>query len=120
MKADLKKRIIVANLVFIFVFLNIWDFALGGEIFNAMVLAIFIFGPVVVLWHINKLWSQAILTLVSSLEFLGLLVFTLEGFEISGSAISGKTIYFTPFLLMAGVNMIWGLKKYSFFKVRLN
>jgi len=42
-----------------------------------------------------------------------MLVFVAEGFELGGVATTLKSIFWLPYLLMAGANGFWGLKIYS-------
>jgi len=51
--------------------------------------------------------------LISIFEFAMILIFVLEGFELGGAATTLKSIFWIPYLLMAGVNGFWGLKIYS-------
>ena len=107
------KDIFAANLLFIFVFLNLWDLAISHRIFNAMAIGVFIFSGPAVLWLIGKLWAIAIVTLVSFMEVLIIAVMLLQGIQISGADITLKTIFFAPFLVMACINMVLGLRFYT-------
>lgn len=108
-----EKNLTKINLVFIFIFLNIWDFVLNRIFFNGMVLGILMFSPAVFLWYIGKFRAVVLLTILSIFEFVVMLVFVLEGFELGGSATGVKSLFWVPYLLMAAVNGFWGLKIYS-------
>lgn len=110
------KDIFAANLLFIFVFLNIWDFAVSRKIFNAMPIGIIIFSVPAILWLVGKMWSIAMLTLISVVQFLIIGVLLLQGIQISGAGITTKTFFFLPFLAMTVLNMVWGLKFYGKFR----
>ena len=101
-----------ANLVYIFVFLNIWDFAVNRVIFNGMIIGAIMFGPAVLLWLVGSFRAVALVTLVSIVEFMAMLVFVGEGFELSGAALSLKSAFFVPYLAWAGINSYWGLRAY--------
>lgn len=101
------------NLVFIFLFLNVWDYALNRTFLNGMFLGLFMFAPAVVLWFLNRFKGVVLLTIISIFEFMGMLVFVWEGFELSGIGYSSKSIYWIPFMLVAGLNAFWGLAIYS-------
>ncbi len=110
---NLPKNLLKANLVFIFIFLNIWDFIISRELFNAMSIGILMFGPAAFLWLVATVRAAALITLISIFEFTMIAVFVVEGFELGGAATTLKSIFWTPFLFMAGVNTFWGLKIYS-------
>ena len=112
-KGKLSKRLTKANLLFMFVFLNIWDFAINRIFFNGMVLSVVMFGPIVFLWYLGKFRAVVLLTLLSIFEFVVMLIFVLQGFELGGLAITLKSVFWIPYLLMAGVNMVFGLKIYA-------
>jgi len=78
-----------------------------------MILGILMFGPAVFLWFIGTFRAIALITLIYIFEFMVMLVFVLQGFELGGAANTLKSLYWTPFLIMAGVNTYWGLKIYS-------
>ncbi len=101
------------KLLFIFIFLNIWDFLISKELFNGMALGVILFGPAVLLWYVGNIRSAALTTLISLFEFMVMLVFILQGFELGGIGTSLKSIYWLPYLMMAGINGFWGLKIYS-------
>ena len=106
------------NLVFIVIFLNIWDFVVNREFLNGMVLGILMFGPAAFFWVVDSIRATALVTLISILEFIMLLILVIEGFEISGTGAGVKSIFWVPYLLMAGTNGFWGLKIYSEYRER--
>lgn len=101
------------NLLFIFIFLNIWDFALNRTFFNGMLLGAIMFGPIVLLWFIGTIRSVVLLTLISIFEFVMMMSFIFEGVELSGLNLTLKSIFWLPFLLTAGLNGFWGLRIYA-------
>ncbi len=107
------KNLLKINLIFIFIFLNIWDFVVSHSFLSAMIIGIFMFGPAVFLWFLGKFRSIALITLISILEFMVMGTFVLEGFQLSGTSYSLKSLYWIPYLVMAGINSFWGLKVYS-------
>lgn len=113
-----KENLPKINLLFIFVFLNIWDFVISREILNAMVLGIVMFSPAAFLWYVGTFRAIALLTLISIFEFTVMLVFILQGFELGGLDTTIKSIFWLPYLLMAGVNGFWGLAIYSEYRER--
>jgi len=112
------KDIVIVNVLFVIVFLNAWDIAISHKIFNSMAIGIFLFSPPAILWLVSKIWSIALLTLISFVQFIMISVLLLQGIEVSGIGITSKTIFFTPFLVMNILNMVWGLKFYTNFKTR--
>src|SRR3990167_11082130 len=108
-----EKNYVKINLLFIFIFLNIWDFAVNRAFFNGMILGIIIFGPAVFLWFVSTVRATAFVTLISILEFVVIAIFLAEGFELGGISVTPKTIFWLPYLVAAGVNGFWGLKIYS-------
>lgn len=114
-----KRNLALLNIVFILVFLNLWDFLLSREILNAMMIGVLMFGPVAVLWFIGRLRSEVLITLISIFEFVMMLVFVLQGFSLSGLDLSTKTIFWIPFLVVAGINSFWGLKFYSQYREKI-
>lgn len=116
LKGTLPKRLTKVNLLFIFVFLNVWDFAVNRTFFNGMAIGIIMFGPSVFFWFIGNLRAIVLLTLISIFEFMVMLVFVLEGFELGGTATTLKSIFWVPYLIMAGANGFIGLKIYSEYK----
>jgi len=107
-----------ANLVFIFVFLNLWDFFVNRIIFNSMIVGVFMFGLTTFLWLFGSVWAATLITLVSVLEFAVMLIFMGEGLALGGTTFSLKSAFFLPFLVWSGVNAYWGLKTYYNFKER--
>lgn len=108
-----EKNLVRINLVFVLIFLNIWDYLVSREFLNGMILGILMFGPATFLWFVATVRSAALITLISLFEFVVMLVFVLEGFELSGSDTTLKSLFWLPYLLMAAVNGFWGLKIYS-------
>lgn len=106
------KNLLKYNLIFIFIFLNVWDFITSRELFNAMAIGLVIFGPAAFLWFIGTLRAIALLTLISIFEFVAMTVFVIEGFQLSGVVQSLKPLFWVPYLAMAGINGWWGLKIY--------
>ena len=78
-----------------------------------MVLGMVMFGPAALLWFIGNLRAISLLTLISIFEFTVILVFVLEGYELGGAQFTQKSIFWSPYLLMAALNGFWGLKIYS-------
>ena len=113
----LTMRMMRINLVFIFIFLNIWDFAINRNFFNGMVIGLGMFAPATFFWYLGKFRAVVLLTLISIFEFMMMLIFVLEGFELAGSAISLKSSFWVPYMMMAGLNSYFGLKIYSQVKV---
>ncbi len=109
----LEKKLTQINLLFIFVFLNLWDFVVNRLVFNAMVLGLIMFAPSAFLWFIGTLRSLALIVLISIFEFMVMLVFIAEGFELGGISSTLKSIFWLPYLVMAAVNGFWALKIYS-------
>ena len=101
------------NLVFIFVFLNLWDFLISRELFNAMIIGIVLLGPAVFLWYLGSFRAIVVLNLISIFEFTMMLVFVLEGLELSGIGSGLKSLFWFPYLVISGVNGFIGLKIYS-------
>lgn len=113
-----KKNLPKINLIFILVFLNIWDFLISREILNAMVLGVVMFAPATFLWYVGTLRAIVMLTMISIFEFTVMLIFILQGFELGGLDTTIKSIFWLPYLLMAGVNGFWGLRIYSQWRER--
>jgi len=107
------QNLLKLNLFFIFIFLNIWDYAVSRIFFNGMVLGILMFGPAVFLWFVGTVRAAALVTLISIFEFSVIAVFVLEGFEIGGIDTTLKSLFWFPYLIAAAVNGFWGLKIYS-------
>lgn len=113
LKMKSSRNFFILNLVFIFIFLNIWDFVVSRELFNAMLFGILLFGPVAFLWYLGRFRAVVLVTLISIVEFLVMTTFVLEGLQLSGTANTLKSIFYAPFLVAAGINGFWGLKIYS-------
>lgn len=113
LQPNLSKKLLRANLVFIFIFLNIWDFVIDRHFLSAMPIGILMFGPAVFLWLVATVRAAALITLISIFEFMMIAVFVVEGFELGGTATTLKSLFWVPFLVIAGVNSYWGLKIYS-------
>ena len=109
-------RLLWLNLFFIFIFLNIWDFVVSGEFINAMLIGIIVFGLPALLWFVGTIRATVALTVLSIFEFMVLAVFLIEGFNLSGSGVSLKTLFLLPYLVMTGINGYWGLSIYSVYK----
>lgn len=110
------KNLLKVNLVFIFVFLNLWDFVITRSVLSGMLIGIFMFGLVSILWFLGKFRAIVLITLISIFEFMVMGTFVLEGFQLSGASYSLKSVYWLPFLVMSGINAFWGLKIYSAMK----
>lgn len=113
-----KQKILKTNLLFVFVFLNIWEFIISRELFNGMIFGFLMFGPVAFLWFMKTLRASMLATFLSIFEVTILSVFVIEGFEFGGALAAVKSIYWLPYLAMATVNMVVGLKIYADFKER--
>ena len=107
-----------ANLIFIFIFLNIWDFVAAREFLNGMVLGIFLFGPAAFLWFVSTLRAAVAITLLSLVEFVILLVLVLEGLKFGVVGPNLRSLFWVPYLVIAGLNGFWGLSIYSDFRER--
>lgn len=106
--------ILQINLLFVLVFLNIWDYVTSKELFNAMVLGIFIFGVPMILWFWGSFRAVMLNTLVSILESVILVVFIMQSFELAGFSTGvSKSLFWFPYLLLAIFNAVWGLRIYS-------
>src|SRR3989344_866613 len=105
-----EKRLTQINLLFIFVFLVIWDFANNKQFLNAMTLGAVIFGPLALLWFVGTFRAIALIVLISIFQFMVLLVFIAEGFELSGLDSTLKSIFLLPYLIMAGINCLLGFE----------
>ena len=102
------------NVLFVLVFLNIWDFIISRQIFNAMVLGIFLFSVPALLWLVGSFRAAMLNTLISIFEFTILLVFVLESFELGGAMTgASKSLFWFPYLLLAAFNAFWGLRIYA-------
>lgn len=101
------------NLIFIFGFLNVWDFSINKILFNGMALGAIMFLPIVFLWYLERFRATVLLTLISIFEFMVMAVFVWEGFELGGAAYTPKSLFWIPFLVAAGFNGFLGLNIYS-------
>lgn len=106
------------NLIFVFVFLNIWDFIISRQLFNAMVLGIVMLGPVTFLWTIRSFKASMLATLYSIFLSSVLTVFFVEGYE-PGVSWFLKMSFWLPYLVIAIINAFWGLKIYSKYRTKL-
>lgn len=106
------------NLIFVFVFLNIWDFIISRQLFNAMVLGVVMFGPVTFLWSVKSFKAYMLATLYSIFLSSMLAVFFVEGYE-PGASWFLKMSFWLPYLVIAIVNAFWGLRIYSKHKAKL-
>ncbi|HSX18982.1 MAG TPA: hypothetical protein VLE91_02490 [Candidatus Saccharimonadales bacterium] len=118
MERSLEKKLFQLNLFFIFIFLNTWDYVINRTFFNGMLIGLVMFTPSTFLWFVGKLRAVALMTLISIFEFIIMLIFVAEGFQLGGAAITIKSVYWIPYFVMAGVNMAVGLKIYSDVKER--
>ena len=107
------KNLFKLNFIFVFIFLNIWDYAVNRDFFNGMILGILMFSPAFFLWFIGTVRAAALITLISTLEFLVLSVFLFQGLELSGFKSFMETSFWFPYLVVAGINGFFGLKIYS-------
>lgn len=106
--------ILQINLLFVLVFLNIWDYVTSKELFNAMVLGFFVFGVPMILWFWGSFRAVMLNTLVSILESVILVVFIMQSFELAGFSTGvSKSLFWFPYLLLAIFNAVWGLRIYS-------
>ena len=112
------QSILKFNLVFIFIFLNVWDFLISRQLFNAMVLGIIMFAPLTFLWAVKSFKVSMLATFYAILLSSTLAVFFIEGYE-AGSGWILKISFWLPYLLVAIVNAFWGLKIYSKHKAKL-
>ena len=101
------------NLIFIFILLNVWDFIVSRELFNAMAIGAVAFLPVALLWFVGGFRATVLATLISIIEFVMLAIFVIQGFEVSGFATTLKSAFWLPYLLMAVLNTYWGLMVYQ-------
>src|SRR3989344_2412794 len=109
----MSKNLFKLNLIFVFIFLNIWDFAVNRDYLNGMILGILMFSPAIFLWFIGTVRAEALITLVYTLGFLVLSVLFLQGLELSGFRGFLETSFLLPYLIVAGINGFFGLKIYS-------
>lgn len=110
--------IVKFNLIFVFVFLNIWDYIISGQLFNAMVLGLVMFGPVTFLWSVKSFKAYMLATLYSIFLSSVLTVFFVEGYE-PGASWFLKMSFWLPYLVIAIVNAFWGLRIYSKYRTKL-
>lgn len=96
------------NLLFVLVFLNIWDFAVNRDFFNGMVMGILMFSPSAFFWLIGTVRAAAVVALISLFEFTVLSVFIIDGLSAGL-----KSVFWVPYLVMAGLNLSWGLAIYT-------
>jgi len=101
------------NVIFIFGFLNVWDYVINGTFFNGMIMGIVMFGPIAFLWFLKRFRATVLVTLISLFEFMAMIVFVWEGFALSGVGYSSKSVFWIVYLVAAGVNLYWGLLIYS-------
>ena len=113
LSGKLEKRLLKLNLLFVFVFLNIWDFVISKELLNAMALGLIMFFPAILLWFVGSMRSVVLLTIISLFELMVMLIFVLEGFQLGGFDTTIKSIFWVPYLLISGINGFYGLKIYS-------
>ena len=106
------KNLFKLNLIFVFIFLNIWDFAVNRDFFNGMILGVLMFSPAIFLWFVGTVRAAALITLISTLEFLVLAVFLFQGLELSGFRGFLESSFWLPYLIVAGINGFFGLKIY--------
>lgn len=111
-------NIVKFNLIFVFIFLNVWDFIISRQLFNAMVLGVVMFGPVIFLWSIKSFKTSMLATLYSIFLSSVLTVFFVEGYEPGASWLI-KTSFWMPYLFTSVINAIWGLSIYAKYKTRL-
>lgn len=109
----LEKRLLKINLFVVFVFLNVWDFVISREILNAMALGLIMFSPAILLWLVGGVRAVVLLTIVSLFQLMVMTIFILQGFQLGGLDTTIKSIFWLPYLVMAGVNGFSGLKIYS-------
>ena len=107
------KNFLRINLIFIFIFLNIWDYVAAREYLNGMVIGVFLFGPTAFLWFVSTFRAIIILTLLSLLEFVILAIFVVEGLHFGIVGLNLRSLFWVPYLLMATLNGFWGLSIYS-------
>jgi len=107
------KNLFKLNFIFVFIFLNIWDFLVNRDFFNGMILGILMFSPAIFLWFVGTVRAAALITLIYTLGFLVLSVLFLQGLELSGFRGFLETSFLLPYLIVAGINGFWGLKIYS-------
>ena len=109
----MSKNLFKLNFIFVFIFLNIWDFLVNRDFFNGMILGILMFSPAIFLWFVGTVRAAALITLIYTLGFLVLSVLFLQGLELSGFRGFLETSFLLPYLIVAGINGFFGLKIYS-------
>jgi hypothetical protein len=108
------KKYFLFDLIFIFSFLNIWDFAVNRTFINGMAIGLVMFLPATFLWFLGSMRTIVLVTLISILEFVFMLIFFAEGLQLGGgTAFTLKSVFWLPYLFAAGLNGYWGLKIYS-------
>lgn len=111
-------KVITFNIIFVLVFLNIWDFIVSRELINAMVLGIIMFAPVTIMWKLNSFKASMLATLYSIFLSFVLAVFFAEGYQ-GGTGWLLKLGFWLPYLVVAVVNALWGLRIYSKYKEKI-
>ncbi len=106
------------NLVFVFIFLNIWDVIISRQLFNAMVLGIVMMAPTTILWTVKSFKASMLATLYSIFLSSVLTVFFVEGYE-AGTGWFIKISFWLPYLAVSMINAFWGLRIYSKYKAKL-
>lgn len=114
----LKLDIVRINLIFVFVFLNIWDVIISRQLFNAMVLGIVMLAPVTILWSIKSFKASMLATMYAIFLSSVLTVFFVEGYE-PGTGWFIKMSFWLPYLAVMVINAFWGLRIYSKYKSKL-
>lgn len=104
--------IVKFNLFFVLVFLNIWDFIISRELLNASVLGIIMFAPATILWLIDSFKAAMLGTLYSLFLAAVLAVFFVEGYQ-GGTGWLIKISFWLPYLVVAVVNAVIGLRIYG-------
>ena len=107
------KDYFAANLIFVLIFLNVWDFVAARQVINGMLVGILLFGPVMFLWFVSTIRAIVALTLLSLIEFVILLIFVVESLQFGIVGLNLRSLFWVPYLLMAGLNGFWGLSIYS-------
>lgn len=102
-----------ANLIFVFIFLNIWDFVAARQFLNGMIIGVILFSPAVFLWFVSTIRAIVVLTLLSLIEFVILLILVLEGLQFGVVGPNLRSLFLVPYLVMAALNGFWGLSIYS-------
>lgn len=113
-----KIDIVRFNLIFVFIFLNIWDVIISRQLFNAMVLGVVMLAPVTILWTIKSFKASMLATMYAIFLSSVLSVFFVEGFE-PGTGWFIKISFWLPYLAVSIINAFWGLRIYSRYKSKL-